>query len=149
MKLFVKLSKDAYKYDIFYQRKKIDRKYLLYIHEISAKDVLVYLSYRISKSQILRCCQSLFGFESVQNLLAVNILFLFSIAAGFRLRFICYWLSIVEKVLMCLDLWCRMYLHKTVRNLIALMLDSTNALMNKKIYLSMAYMSEFIAIFYS
>ena len=131
MKLFVKLifsiisiRETLTSMTFFYQRKKIGRKYLLYIHEISVKIVRVYLSYRISKSQILRCCQSLFGFESVQNLLAVNILFLFSIAAGFRLRFICYWLSIVEKVLMCLDLWRRMHLHKILRNLILNMLDS-------------------------
>ena len=81
----------------------------------------------------------MFGFESVQNLLAVNILFLFSIAAGFRLRFICYWLSIVEKVLMCLDLWRRMHLRKILRNLIVNMLDRKNALMTNTLFIYIDY----------
>ena len=121
---------------VFFQQRRNQIENICYTFTKYQQNIVrVYLSYRISKSQILRCCQSLFGFESVQNLLAVNILFLFSIAAGFRLRFICYWLSIVEKVLMCLDLWRRMHLHKILRNLIVNMIDSTNALMTLNLFI--------------
>ena len=124
----------------FYQRKKIERKYLLYIHEISVKSypcLLILSDFKIANLKMLSV------------IVWLRICTKFTCCQYIILIFHCSWFQVTIHLLLVVHSressnvsWFMapcMHLHKILRNLFVNMLDSTNALLTNNLFIYIDY----------